>query len=191
MIEINNMDVHQRLKEKTKAYHQQIERAPLLNQLINASINIAGYHELLKQFHAYIVPCESIILSSSWSSLLDNRAKTSILTCDLLDLGITNNKKCTVLPPLITREQIMGYLYVMEGSTLGGKIIAKVLQAQLGLTAQYGARYFNGYGSNTVNMWENFCHLLNRVDAIQEQQVLISASMTYTTLSECINQELV
>jgi heme oxygenase len=71
------MDVHHRLKEKTKAYHQQIEQTLLLNQLMNGSINLAGYHELLKQFHAFILPCETIILSSSWPSLLDNREKTS------------------------------------------------------------------------------------------------------------------
>ncbi len=165
-----------------------------MNQLINASINLADYHLLLKQFHAYILPCESSILNSSWPSLLDGREKTSRLISDLLDFGITDNKQCQVLPPLmlpplITREQIIGYLYVIEGATLGGQVIAGILQDRFGLSAQYGARYFNSYGSDTMKMWGDFCDLLNRVNALQEQQVLVSASMTYTTLIDWMNQE--
>lgn len=183
------MDVHQRIKEKTQVYHQQIERSPLINQLMNASINMADYQILLKKFHAYILPCEHTILNSSWPSLLDGREKTSRLTNDLLDLRTSNKMQCKVLPPLITREDILGYLYVIEGSTLGGQMIAKVLQDRLGLTAQYGARYFNGYGPDTIKMWTEFCQILNQENPLQEQQVLVSASMTYTILIDWINQD--
>jgi heme oxygenase len=78
---------------------------------------------------------------------------------------------------------------VLEGATLGGQIIAKVLQERLGLTNQYGARYFNGYGPNTMKMWVAFCHQLNQVNALQERQVVASASMTYMTLIDWMNQE--
>lgn len=181
-------DVHQRLREKTKTYHQQIERTPVLYHLINESINLDSYHLLLKQFHAYILPCEASILTSPCSSLLDGREKTSRLINDLSDLKISNKKKCLELPPLTTREQVLGYLYVMEGATLGGQVIAKILQERLGLTALCGARYFNGYGEDTMRMWVEFCHLLNQVDVLQEEQVLVSASLTYTTLIEWINR---
>ena len=183
------MDLHQRLKEKTQVYHYEIERTPLLNQLVNASIDLAVYRVLLKQFHAYIMPCEATILSSSWSSLLEGRNKTSQLNKDLIDLGTSGITKCPVLPPLITREQIIGYLYVIEGATLGGQIIAKILEDKLGLTARYGARYFNSYGPNTMTMWVEFCHLLNQVKAPHEHQVIVSASMTYAALIDWFTQE--
>lgn len=189
MSEENAMDVHQRLKEKTYTYHQEIERGPLINQLINDSINMADYHILLKKFHAYILPCESAILSSSWSSLLDNREKTGKLTSDLLDLEIYNNRQYQVLPPLHTREEILGYLYVFEGATLGGQIIAKVLKKRLGLTAKYGAKYFNGYGPDTIKMWLDFCNILNQANTVQEPQILASATITYTLLINYMNQD--
>ena len=182
------MDLHQRLKEKTQVYHHQIERTPLLNKLVNSSIDLAGYRILLKQFHAYIIPCEATILCSPWSSLLENRNKTSQLNKDLMDIGTPENIKCPVLPPLITREQIIGYLYVIEGATLGGQIIARILQDKLGLTPQYGARYFNSYGPNTKKMWDEFCHLLNQVKASHEHQVIVSASMTYTAMIDWFNR---
>lgn len=183
------MDVHQQLKEKTQVYHQQIERAYLIDQLLHASINLTGYQLLLKKFHAYIAPCENRILTSSWSSLLHGREKASRLRRDLLDFGISDNSKCQALPPLTSQEEIFGYLYVMEGSTLGGQIIVKILQNKLGLTAQYGACYFNGYGSDTLKMWTEFCHLLNQVNREQVPQILGSASRTYTTLIDWINQK--
>lgn len=183
------MDVHQRLKDKTQVFHQQIERTPLFIQLMNGSIDMAGYHHLLKQFHAYISPCEKTIKNSPWSSLLHDREKTSKLITDLSDLRISNDMQCRALPQLTSREHILGYLYVMEGATLGGQIISKVLEHQLGVNAQYGAQYFNGYGSNTTPMWAEFCQTLNQVNPLEEQQVLISASMTYTTLIDWIYQE--
>lgn len=183
------MDVHQRLKDKTKAYHQQIERASLINQLMSDSINIANYQLLLKKFHAYIQPCEKAICASSWSSLLDAREKTSRLTNDLLDLGTSTKRKCQALPPLNSKEDILGYLYVLEGATLGGQIIAKRLHDRLGLTAQHGARYFNAYGPDTMKMWLAFCHLLNQANTLQEQHIMAAAARTYTTLIDCLNQE--
>lgn len=183
------MNVHQRIKENTQVYHVQIERTLLLHQLMNASINMADYHLLLKKFHAYILPCEKTIRHSRWSSLLKNRDKTPLLINDLSSLGINNSrKKCLNLPPLITQEQILGYLYVIEGATLGGQILAKKLKKQLGVTDHCGAKYFNGYGNNSSVMWTEFCDIINQANALQEQYILSSASITYTTLIDWMNQ---
>lgn len=184
------MDVHNRLKKKTQTYHAQIEQTPLLNRMMNTSIDMAGYHLLLEQFHAYICPCENIIRSSPWSPLLKNREKTNLLSNDFLDLGIDiNTKNCLNLPPLTIKEEILGYLYVIEGATLGGQVIAEVLKKKLGLSSKHGARYFNGYCNKSAIMWIKFCHVLNQANPIQEQQILISASRTYTTLIDWLSQE--
>lgn len=184
------MDMHQRLKQETHGYHQQIEGTILLNKLANDSIKMSEYHLLIQKFHAYIMSCEACIHHSSWAALLEGREKTSKLTADLSDLKLsTNRKPCENLPPLITKEEILGYLYVMEGATLGGQINARILENRLGLTANYGARYFNGYGDNTRDMWYKFCDLLNNQNLMQQQPILFSATMTYTTLIEWMKLE--
>jgi len=50
------------------------------------------------------------------------------------------------LPQLASLGRAFGVLYVLEGSTLGGRHIALALEKRLGLTAGNGAMFFNAYG---------------------------------------------
>jgi heme oxygenase len=53
-------------------------------------------------------------------------------------------------------RKAFGCLYVMEGSTLGGKIIYNILKKQLGLSDSAGASFFYGYGPATGEKWKTF-----------------------------------
>jgi heme oxygenase len=63
---------------------------------------------------------------------------------------------CTGLPHLNTAEQALGCLYVLEGATLGGQIISRQLRESLGIAAEDGAAFYNGYGSDTGRQWKSF-----------------------------------
>jgi heme oxygenase len=51
-------------------------------------------------------------------------------------------------------------LYVIEGATLGGRIITRQLQTQLGLKPESGGAFFDGYGAQTGPYWKAFCTML-------------------------------
>ncbi|MBA2709832.1 MAG: biliverdin-producing heme oxygenase [Tatlockia sp.] len=77
----------------------------------------------------------------------------------------------------------MGYLYVIEGATLGGQIIIKMIETQLQLTKNLGGRFFYGYGDKTKVMWDKFCINLNEIDSIEQQNIIItSANDTFKKL---------
>ena len=50
----------------------------------------------------------------------------------LADLGVPADQLplCPAMPPLATVPQLLGALYVLEGSTLGGQVLARQLVAQ-------------------------------------------------------------
>ena len=50
----------------------------------------------------------------------------------------------------------MGALYVLEGARLGGKLLARRVEAEFGLTAEHGATYLNGDGADTGRRWRQF-----------------------------------
>jgi heme oxygenase len=50
----------------------------------------------------------------------------------------------------------IGALYVLEGARLGGKLLARKVEAHLGLTAEHGATYLNGDGADTGRRWRQF-----------------------------------
>ncbi|UUX94334.1 biliverdin-producing heme oxygenase [Aquabacterium sp. J223] len=49
-----------------------------------------------------------------------------------------------------------GSLYVMEGSALGGQVLARDLDQRLGLTIDRGSAYFHGFGTATGALWREF-----------------------------------
>jgi heme oxygenase len=58
--------------------------------------------------------------------------------------------------PLRDLAEVLGSLYVIEGSALGGRVIAPHLKTTLGLDQGRGASYFHGFGGETGVMWNNF-----------------------------------
>jgi heme oxygenase len=80
-------------------------------------------------------------------------------------------------------EQVLGYLYVMEGSTLGGQVITKMLKNQLQITPDQGGRFFHGYGDKTKIMWNDFCATLSSIHHIEQQNnIILSAKNTFIQL---------
>ena len=69
------------------------------------------------------------------------------------DLGTSIISSRPVLDDLAA---VLGSLYVIEGSALGGRVIAPQLKRTLGLTQGAGASYFHGFGGETAAMWSNF-----------------------------------
>ncbi len=65
--------------------------------------------------------------------------------------------------PLHDIASVMGSLYVIEGSALGGRVIGPRLEKMLGLVPGRGADYFHGFGDATGAMWRDF-----RLTASQE-----------------------
>ena len=63
---------------------------------------------------------------------------------------------------LVSVPAIFGSMYVLEGSALGGQVIAKVARDALGFGPANGAAYFNGVDSHTMARWNDFCALLDQ-----------------------------
>jgi len=87
--------------------------------------------------------------------------------------------------PLADLAQVLGSLYVIEGSALGGRVIAPLLKRTLGLGQGSGASYFHGFGGDTAAMWSNFRVLaaLEIGDSSRDiVQACRSASRTFAAL---------
>lgn len=196
-MELDTLDLRKRLKEETKSLHDKIEQTFLFKKILQQEITLRDYHLLIKKFYGFIRPCEDLIGSLICKSVIENRKKKPWLEQDLHALKISNNEDtkfsiCYDLPVLTEHEHVLGYLYVMEGATLGGQIISKMLKAQLQITQDKGGRFFYGYGDETKMMWAEFCSFLCSIDDPQQQNKIIhSASNTFNRLHQwMINRSL-
>lgn len=151
------------LKTGTSTRHAALERRlPLLDP----NLSHTAYRHFVQRLFGFYDPLETRLLALPWwqSVGIDyvQRRKTPRLRHDLLALGDTEASmaslpRCEDLPPLLNPAQLWGCLYVIEGATLGGQIIIKNLNANLGLTAAAGASFFDGYGAQTGSRWKAFC----------------------------------
>ncbi len=179
-----------RLRQETSEQHAALEAGLAL---LDPSLSRADYGALLEKFFGYYAPLEAKLKArQEWTELgLDysTRQKCPQLERDLAVFGVSAGAlaalpRCTEMPPLVSVQQVLGSLYVIEGATLGGQIITRHLEKNFGLTPETGGAFFAGYGAETGPRWKEFCALLTAAaDRLHgENEIVASANRTFETL---------
>jgi heme oxygenase len=158
------LDLLSRLKNETAACHARLENAL---DLMRDDLQRDEYIALLERFHGYVAPWEeaaAACMPASLADFFDARRKTPLLVADLV--ALTGEKRSAGLLPQADSHQDLprmhnigdafGSMYVMEGSTLGGRFIAPHVAERLDLAPGIGNAYFDGYGLRTGSMWNAF-----------------------------------
>lgn len=180
------MDLLHSLKTSTSQYHHQIEQIDSLKKIVTNKITLAEYKQLLCQLYGFINPCEKKI-KENFYRLIKGREKAVLLNNDLSELNCVISKEflfCNNIPALNTIPEVFGYLYVLEGSTLGGQIVTKLLKSSLQSIPSIPTHYFNAYGKQTKKNWDAFLKSLieQNFNDKQKEDLRISAINTFSTL---------
>jgi heme oxygenase len=157
-------DLLLRLKDETAACHTRLENAL---DLMRNDWSREEYVALLERFFGYVAVWEDAVgarLPAHLQAFFDARRKAALLADDLAVLTgdrhraaiVPLAKESATLPALDTTARVFGSMYVMEGSTLGGRFIAPHVAGLFGLTHGRGNAYFDGYGPRTGSMWKAF-----------------------------------
>lgn len=181
------------LKQSTSNVHLHLEQK--LISKIKAIYSVNDYSTILQIFYGYYSPLEKRINESLDKEILPDhflRRKSESILNDLKTLNIVvpdniaGNKE---LPHIVNTFQALGALYVLEGSTLGGKTIAKMIGSKPGISSN-SLTFFESYGDNTMNMWNTFKSALNGLDLteLQRNEVLASAKDTFIKFENWIEK---
>ena len=169
------------LKQHTARTHEELEQ--ILLPRIEGVDSIDSYHDLLKIFYGFFKPLEERVLIYIDETILpdiNNRRKTQLI---LQDLQVHYNHKLSIskdLPQINNTMQALGAMYVMEGSTLGGRGITRMLLKNNNFLNPSGIVFFNGYGAETGQMWTAFQKVINSIDGDDAtQQMLHAANDTF------------
>jgi heme oxygenase len=178
-----------RLKRETAALHQHIEEGL---GLVDPGLSLERYRRVLESFFGYFAPIEARIaeLAPSAPPLgLELPARAQLLVRDLLALGSSASSiaalpRCTDLPRLAEPAHLAGCLYVLEGSRLGGAIVARELQRSLGVGSN-GAAFFLGDGEGVARRFKRVLAWLDEVAhaGAAADEIVASACETFRTLS--------
>jgi heme oxygenase len=130
-------------------------------------------------------------MPASLKDFFDARRKAPLLAADLAALtGKQRTGDCVPradprndLPHMHNVAEAFGSMYVMEGSTLGGRFIAPHVAQRLALTPGIGNAYFDGYGPRTGSMWNAFREIAAAsVPALHHDVAVKAAIATFESL---------
>jgi heme oxygenase len=179
-----------RLRAETRAAHDAIDGALDLDANLASR---AAYRELLARFYAFHAGWEPVLAALiADGDFFEPRRKLSLLAADLSHLGLAPDQiedlaPCRPAPPMTTRSQVFGAMYVLEGSTLGGQLISRQVAERLGLGADDGAHYYNAYGLAVGAMWRAFGQRLNQTaPELDGGAVVAAAQTTFAQLQACL-----
>jgi heme oxygenase len=191
-----DLDAMAALKAGTVSQHKAIER---LMPFFKHGFSLKQYTDILAAFLGFFEPLENSLVPvlGDQALVIDirHRMRTHLLRNDLRVLGVSRSAitaipRCHQLPVLRDLSDGLGCLYVLEGSTLGGQLIARELSRCFNIDVNSGASFFLSHGNHTGEMWAEFCAAVRLYvnDRFKRQAAVASAQNTFTRLDQWIRE---
>lgn len=181
------------LRSQTTPSHTGLEDLPISKIIVDPKITNEDYilylnlmHDVVKNLEDNIYPILNPIVDD-----LDQRIKAPTLVNDIL---FAKGEIKTYQAPFNTTEIsipfAMGIMYVVEGSTLGGRFILKNIQQSLGFNEENGASYFSGYGNKTGSFWKKFLNILTDFESETNSgdEIIAGADYAFSTIHKHLGE---
>jgi heme oxygenase (biliverdin-IX-beta and delta-forming) len=170
------MDLEQ-LRRETLPDHSAVEQSvPLMDE----ELDVGTYVSCLLKLHGIITAWEewAPLNAPLWiHPLLAARRRGQLIMLDLTWFGAdAPGEARPPLPEMRDAASLLGAMYVIEGSTLGGQLIARHVERVLGLTAGQGSAYFRGHNERTGQLWKGFCDALRTNVPDSDTDAVIAAA---------------
>lgn len=145
------------LRDATAGHHREVERLlPAFDALPRA-----GYAAHLAALAGFHLPLEQRLFAAhDWVGLglpdAASRPRAALLEADLRALGVDPAAlpRCAALPDVSGLPRALGAMYVLEGSRLGGQVLARQVARTAG---DIPTRFLVGAAADTGARWASFC----------------------------------
>ena len=184
-----------RLRQATQEEHAATEATV---PLMRPTLDRAQYIEVLRGFYRIVRAWDVWAQQhapADLQALLEDRRQASLLAADLQAMeagGVPGEDEVLHKAMVQTavqgdpRSVFLGRMYVMEGSTLGGQLLARHVEEHLGLTPGHGNSYFRGYGEHTGERWREFKAVLQSLQEVEADTVIASAKNMFQLFGQAM-----
>lgn len=188
-----------RLRRETRSQHRATEGTRLLGFYRRPPGDYTDYRKVLLGFHhvhSVLEPGIRGVLESAGVPLhrdvgalaLDARSRVALLERDLAALGTDARRwlpsmrgSLPPVPKVSSCEDAVGFLYVLEGSTLGATVVTSALRKHG--WCEGAIHYYRGYGTQTRPMWESFRTVIDRMP-VDHDPVIAAARLLFAYFGE-------
>ncbi|MBZ4023962.1 hypothetical protein CKO11_16040 [Rhodobacter sp. TJ_12] len=145
------------LKTATAGAHARIEAVARMADLTAPGVTLAHYGAVLQRMHAHFARHEPALFAALAPHLppgtLERRANLAALEADLHSLGLAPLPAAGPAAAFLCPATAAGWLYVHEGTGLGGLVVLKGLREHLGDELRGATRYYQRHGKATAALW--------------------------------------
>lgn len=175
------------LKTQTASEHER------MHQLMEAADVFSTQH-LYAQFtlsqYYFQLEIEQLFEQQGVAALIPDlqiRGRSQHALQDLQDLGIHPQGRALQAINL-TLPEILGWIYVSEGSTLGAAFLFKLAQKNFGFSDTFAARNLAAYPEGRAIVWKRFVEALDQADFDQAEKALViqGAMQAYAYFGELL-----
>jgi heme oxygenase len=178
------------LKEQTRQEHLQLEKK--LISRISEVDTVTDYVDLLAVLYGYYGAVENVLADyfrDTPAIHFHERRKAARLLGDIAIYSPSHPtpRLCSRVPHIASFYSALGVMYVLEGSTLGGQIIAKLISRKLNVAS--GLNFFLSYGNDVERMWASFKDLLRKpYTSAQQTEAVAGAKQTFQTFNSWLSE---
>lgn len=179
------MDVA-RLKQQTQPEHDRVEQTM---HLMQEGLTREAYVATLQRLLGFVLGWErwaSQCNGATVQALLRHRRRSDLLRADLQHFATAPLPAIYPGPALSASVEayVLGGMYVMEGSTLGGQYIARHVEQVLALPPGTGDAFFRGYGEHTGSMWRQVKGALTALPESDEGEISLAAKAVFADFAQ-------
>lgn len=182
------------LREGTAESHTALENNSISKALLSEEVSLQDYQIYLEKMYGLVKGIENDVYPVVKDIFpdLQLRKKAFLIETDLRNTGYSAEQFSLIpVKHFITdgTDKATGMMYVLEGSSLGGRVLYKHVNKYLGLTESIGASFFAGYGDRTGPMWKAFLkHFTDHaVNTGSQQSIIDAASQTFREAGEWLS----
>lgn len=188
-IEFSSMqpsDLRQRLRTETATAHKDLEN---LLDIMSPSLTAERYTKVLESFARLHSSFEERLTELRTLPFVDEylreRRKLPWLAADLAACALApaSEHEAPDLSWIENETDLLGALYVIEGSTLGGQVVSRHLKTIPAITS---TRYFESYGPDTGRQWQKFVSLLGARPTAEHDAIIAAADRMFRTIASAL-----
>jgi heme oxygenase len=151
------------LRARTATHHQGLESGLRIEERLSG-VDTRG--PLIDGYNTLYSECEAVLWPHLWAMsdlTFFSRFRSRKILSKAELAGSGNPSADLVFPAVGTKAGALGAMYVLEGSTLGGKIILKTLRSKGVSTSDL--HFLDPYGKDAGALWRVFLSVLERETA--------------------------
>lgn len=190
--------LQERLKKDTRPDHETLEEAMFVHSIMNGSLSLEQYKQLLTTnyciqdaFEAFLFSALSPQVANELQSARRRKLPALQMDWQELEMGVAPAGEISLTGPeagwagLFDKDpSVLGALYVLEGATLGGHVIVKKLATNPNLNhLNLGFHYYQVYGGDLVPNWKLFCEVLNHQPETAYPMMLAGARRMFAAIT--------